>query len=55
MEFVEGDTLSKLIAQGPIALHEALAYAVQIVNAPAAAHAKAQRLTGDPVPVSPIS
>src|SRR5581483_9072452 len=40
MEFVEGDTLSKLIDQGPIPLDRALPYAVQITDALAAAHAK---------------
>src|SRR5690348_2762889 len=40
MEFVEGDTLSKLIDQGPIPLDRALQYAVQITDALAAAHAK---------------
>jgi len=40
MEFVEGDTLSKIVAQGPIPLDKALRYAVQITDALAAAHAK---------------
>lgn len=40
MEFVEGDTLSKIIAQGPMPLDKALTFAVQIVDALAAAHAK---------------
>jgi len=40
MEFVEGDSLSKIIERGPIALDKALQYAVQIVDALAAAHAK---------------
>ena len=40
MEFVEGDTLSKLIDQGPLPLDRALQYAVQITDALAAAHAK---------------
>jgi serine/threonine protein kinase len=41
MEFVEGDSLSKTIERGPIALDKALQYAVQIVDSLAAAHAKA--------------
>jgi len=40
MEFVEGDTLSKIIERGPIPLDKALQYATQIVDALAAAHAK---------------
>src|SRR6478672_9016074 len=40
MEFVEGELLSKTIEQGPLPLDKALAYAVQIVDALAAAHAK---------------
>jgi len=41
MEFVEGDLLSKMIEErGPLGLDKALAYAVQIVDALAAAHAK---------------
>jgi serine/threonine protein kinase len=40
MEFVEGDSLSKIIERGPIALDKPLQYAVQIVDALAAAHAK---------------
>ncbi len=40
MEFVEGDTLSSLIDRGPIPLDRALQYAIQIVDALAAAHAK---------------
>src|SRR5579863_4899146 len=40
MEFVEGDTLSKIVEQGPTPLDKALQYAVQIVDALAAAHAK---------------
>jgi eukaryotic-like serine/threonine-protein kinase len=40
MEFVEGDTLAKVIERGPIPLDKALQYAVQIVDALAAAHAK---------------
>ena len=40
MEFVEGDSLSQTIERGPIALDKALQYAVQIVDALAAAHAK---------------
>ena len=40
MEYIEGDTLSKLIEKGPLALDKALAYAIQIVDALAAAHAK---------------
>ena len=40
MEFIEGDTLSKLIERGPLPLDKALGHAVQIVDALAAAHAK---------------
>jgi Tol biopolymer transport system component/predicted Ser/Thr protein kinase len=40
MEFVEGELLSKLIGKGPLLLDKALAYAVQIVDALAAAHGK---------------
>ena len=40
MEFIEGDTLSKLIEGGPLPLDKALAYAAQIVDALSAAHAK---------------
>src|SRR5690242_11280786 len=40
MEFVEGDALSKILQQGPLPLDKALQYAVQIVDALAAAHAK---------------
>ena len=40
MEYVEGDTLSQVIRQGPIALDKALRYAGQIADALAAAHAK---------------
>src|SRR6516225_8726473 len=40
MEFVEGDTLSKVIERGHIPLDKALQYAIQIVSALAAAHAK---------------
>jgi Tol biopolymer transport system component/predicted Ser/Thr protein kinase len=40
MEFVEGDTLSTIIERGPIPLDKALQYAVEIVDAMAAAHAK---------------
>jgi len=40
MEFVDGDLLSKVIARGPLPLDKAVAYAVQIVDALAAAHAK---------------
>lgn len=40
MELVEGTTLAARIAQGPLHLHTALAYAAQILDALAAAHAK---------------
>jgi serine/threonine protein kinase/Tol biopolymer transport system component len=40
MEFVEGELLSKMIESGPLPLDKALGYAVQIVDALAAAHAK---------------
>src|SRR3974390_3319386 len=40
MEFVEGEMLSKIIERGPLPLDKALAYAIQIVDALAAAHAK---------------
>jgi len=40
MEHIEGDTLSKLIGRRPLPLDKALSYAVQIVDALAAAHAK---------------
>jgi Tol biopolymer transport system component/predicted Ser/Thr protein kinase len=40
MEFIEGDSLSNIIEHGSIPLDKALLYAVQIVDALAAAHAK---------------
>jgi len=40
MEYIEGETLSKIIERGPLPLDKALAYAIQIVDALAAAHAK---------------
>ena len=40
MEHIEGETLSKIIGQGPLPLDKALSYAVQIVDALAAAHAQ---------------
>src|ERR1044072_3132842 len=33
IEYIEGETLSKLIERGPLPLDKALAYAVQIVDA----------------------
>jgi eukaryotic-like serine/threonine-protein kinase len=40
MEFVEGDVLSHLTKQGPMALEKALQCAIQIADALSAAHAK---------------
>jgi len=40
MEFIEGNTLSHLIKQGPIALETVSQYAIQIADALSAAHAK---------------
>ncbi|HEY6341740.1 MAG TPA: protein kinase [Bryobacteraceae bacterium] len=40
MEYIEGESLSKLLEKGPLPLDRALSYAVQIVDALAAAHAK---------------
>ena len=40
MEFVEGDTLSHLIKQGPMPLEAVLRYGIQIADALSAAHAK---------------
>src|ERR1700704_4430690 len=40
MEYIEGETLSKIIERGPLPLDKALGYAIQIVDALAAAHAK---------------
>src|SRR6185503_5346124 len=40
MDYIEGETLSKLIERGPLTLDKALSYAVQIVDALAAAHSK---------------
>ena len=40
MEFVDGETLSKIIERGPLPLEKALQFAVQIVDAMASAHAK---------------
>jgi serine/threonine-protein kinase len=40
MEYIEGDSLSKLLERGPLPLDKALNYAAQIVDALSAAHAK---------------
>src|SRR6202050_3468896 len=40
MEFVEGDTLSHLIKQGPMPLERVLQYGIQIADALSAAHGK---------------
>jgi serine/threonine protein kinase len=40
MEYIEGETLSKIIDRGPLPLDKVLSYAMQIVDALAAAHAK---------------
>src|SRR5215469_7664805 len=40
MEFVEGDTLSKVIEQGPLPLDKVLKYAIEIADALSAAHAR---------------
>ena len=40
MEHIEGEALSKIIGRGPLPLDKALSYAVQIIDALAAAHAK---------------
>ncbi len=40
MEFVEGETLSHLIKQGPMPLDKVLQYGIQIADALSAAHAK---------------
>jgi len=40
MEYVEGDTLSKVIEQGPLPPDKVLRYALQVAYALAAAHAK---------------
>jgi Tol biopolymer transport system component len=38
MEYVPGETLDKLIARGPLEIHQALAYAVAVAGAVAMAH-----------------
>src|SRR6516162_7065413 len=40
MEYIEGETLSKIIDRGPLPLDKVLSYAMQIVDPLAAAHAK---------------
>jgi serine/threonine protein kinase len=40
LELVEGELLSRIIERGPLPLEKVLSYAVQIVYALAAAHAK---------------
>src|SRR5277367_5690328 len=40
MEYVEGETLSKVMERGPLPLQNALRYAMEIAGALAAAHAK---------------
>jgi serine/threonine protein kinase len=40
MEYIEGETLSKILDRGPLPLGKAVGYALQIIDALAAAHAK---------------